>query len=131
MAAAGLVVAPLQLLARTVEEQRGDLDSLLLGQGLHAGDDPVRIKPAGARIETDRQRHAVVARGVAAARDELVQEAHREIVDRLPAQVFQHLEHGRLARAEQARDQKHALPAGLGRGLARRGIRLRIDAHRR
>ena len=108
MAAAGLVVAALELDAGAVEEQCGDGQVGACGQFLPARDDRVRIESAGARIEPDRERRTRIA--VCAFRsDKPVDEADREIVDRLPPEVFEHAQRRGLARARQPGHQHHPL----------------------
>lgn len=109
MASAGLVEAALQFLARTVEEQGGDLEVVTLAQRLDLGDHPVRIEAAGAAVEADGQRGGIVRR---LALDHAFEKADREIVDDFPPEVFEYAQHRRLAGTEHAGHEQDFLLVG-------------------
>ena len=102
--AAGLVVAPLQLAAGAVDEQRRHLDIAARRQLLAHCDDLGGDEAAGARIEADGELAALVL-----IAEQPAEQAHGEVVDCFPADVFQHLQRRRLARAGEAGDEQDAL----------------------
>jgi hypothetical protein len=108
-----LRIAPLQFGAGAVEEQHADVEAMRVAQRADAFDDPRRVEIARACADADRQRLAVVRRPHGERRIEQPVEQHqRQIVDHLPAEVLERLEHRRLARAGQAGDEQYVLGHG-------------------
>ena len=108
----GFVITPLQLLGPAIEEQRRNRDVVLFAERSHFGNDALRIEAAGARIEADGKRIALIAAafvpGAGRGGDEAGEQADREIVDRFPTQILQRAQGGRLTRTQQAGDQQDA-----------------------
>jgi hypothetical protein len=114
MAPPRLIVTPLQFLARAIEIERRQFDIVAQAQPLDQLHDRVRIEPARARIEADRQRRVLQFVGIGRI-DQPFEQANRKIVDHLPAQVLQHAQRGGLARAQHAGHQQHPLADGRRR----------------
>ena len=106
--AAGFVIAPLQLGIVAVDKLGDQLQIGAIREAFGDVDDGRGVEAAGPRIEPDRQRSAILPGEHFA--HQRAQQADREVVDRLPAEVFQHAQTGGLARPGHARNQHDLLP---------------------
>src|SRR3546814_15610874 len=100
VAAARFGIAPLQLRARAVDKERGDIIAFARAQFLDAPDGASGIKTARAAVNAKRERTVGIIlslrqRGV----EQAVEEQQREVVNDLPPHVLQRAQSGGLASA--------------------------------
>src|SRR3546814_15584315 len=94
-------IAPLQLRARAVDKERGDIIAFARAQFLDAPDGASGIKTARAAVNAKRERTVGIIlslrqRGV----EQAVEEQQREVVNDLPPHVLQRAQSGGLASAQ-------------------------------
>ncbi len=106
-----LRIAPRQLLAAALEEQRSDIVAVVLAKPLDAADDALGVESAGLRADPDRQRPLVGGIGALGqvGVEQAVEEEEGKVVDRLPAEILERAQHGGLARARHAGDEQDVL----------------------
>lgn len=129
MTPAGLGIALCEHRIVAVEKQQDDREVVAPIEGRELVEEALRREVEGPDVDISGNR-AVARLHSRIWIEQTGQERERQIVDRLVAEVFEHLDGGRLARARETRDEHHPEPVAGARGRVQRH-RLSHDPARR